>query len=359
MHPVYQFQSERRRSRPAAQQPAFTLVELMVVVGIIGLLIAILVPGIGAVQSRAKATATKALFSSLDTGITQYQAEEGLGGVIPPSASDNPSQGMDFSKIDFSLQNPGGLAPWNGFTDEIAPICGANLLVYALAGLDLSGTAGFKDVPDSTESSTSPNVGRWWDDVGESYALDDTTFEPVKPRFNVFVSQSALDQVNTIKKLADIGSIVEPVDGFEFDLELTEQPFFTDAWDRPVLYYRARSSARSMISDPSAVNPTVGFYDQRDNQVFTGSDVGSFVVGVGLDFGAGTEHKIKTVNGGGLPPTIAPDNDIEIGTFASFIHDENVTSKDVPVNRETYLLISAGQDALYGTADDITNWSRD
>ena len=45
-------------------------------------------------------------------------------------------------------------------------------------------------------------------------------------------------------------------------------------------------------------------------------------------------------------------------TFADFILDGKVAARPTPVNKDGYLLISAGADGVYGSEDDITNWTR-
>jgi hypothetical protein len=114
-----------------------------------------------------------------------------------------------------------------------------------------------------------------------------------------------------------------------------------------------------MVTEPDVIP---GVFDQRDNAYYTGSDVGGMNV-AGIDMGAGKDHRIDT--------SIFPDPDPSVDdladpgynggdpTFEQFIWDSSVPQKNVPVNRETFLLISAGADALYGTTDDVVNWASD
>jgi hypothetical protein len=45
-------------------------------------------------------------------------------------------------------------------------------------------------------------------------------------------------------------------------------------------------------------------------------------------------------------------------SFARFILDASVKARPTPVQKDTYLLISAGPDAIYGSDDDVINWTR-
>ena len=115
----------------------FTLVELLVVVAIIALLIAALLPAFGKVREQAKKTQTVAMFSELNQGIQSFQAEQALGGSIPPSSGDNSEGGQ---KLRWEIANP------KLETAETIKIAGAHLLVHALVGADGLGAPGFRDL---------------------------------------------------------------------------------------------------------------------------------------------------------------------------------------------------------------------
>jgi hypothetical protein len=107
-----------------------------------------------------------------------------------------------------------------------------------------------------------------------------------------------------------------------------------------------------------------GIYRQEDNGLITGSRNGKGTW-KGLDFGAGKEttdyHVIANAES---PDATVPVKDILENpewenTFAKFILDRKSKARPTPVQKDSYLLISAGPDSRYGTADDITNWTRE
>ncbi|MBU0717965.1 MAG: hypothetical protein KJ749_06935, partial [Planctomycetes bacterium] len=133
------------------------------------------------------------------------------------------------------------------------------------------------------------------------------------------------------------------------------QPLFVDPWDHPILYYKASPASRRMI----ASEDQPGIYRQEDNAIITGCKNGIDEY-AGIDFGAGETdgvyHRIALAD--------APDPTDDLtqpkfdNSFARFIWDQGVKARNTPVRKDAYLLISAGPDGIYGSDDDIVNWTR-
>ncbi len=96
----------------------------------------------------------------------------------------------------------------------------------------------------------------------------------------------------------------------------------------PILYYRANPSGTTHdVTNPD--NPQ-NIYNYRDNQA---------LIALGVPGNPGATH-----------PLIDPRR------FYLSTQDRKVSSKPTPYRPDSFILISAGPDGLYGTADDITNF---
>ena len=108
---------------------------------------------------------------------------------------------------------------------------------------------------------------------------------------------------------------------------------------------------------PTTATP-VGIYDYNDNQFVTGLSGGVTAV-TGMNFGTGL-HPLSNVVGS-LTGT-STQADIEAAafdrSFERYIWDDTVSGRLTPVKPDTFILISAGPDRLYGTGDDVTNFNR-
>jgi hypothetical protein len=106
----------------------------------------------------------------------------------------------------------------------------------------------------------------------------------------------------------------------------------------PILYYKANVSAK--IFDPA--DPANSIYNIQDNQPLV-------ALGHVVD---GTPHHIDP----GYTDPITMQNGVQI--FYDKITNPQIRPLRRPYNQDSYILISAGYDGLYGTADDVFNFMK-
>jgi hypothetical protein len=243
-------------------------------------------------------------------------------------------------------------------------ISGAHLLVHALLGADGLGTPGFRDV-------SKPADGRWHNDThrGDTsgkeglYAIDPATAKEKFPRYpqsgGGYVDDKMRESARSLQDMENKGSVVN-LDQADSRIAKNER-LFLDPWDHPILYYRASPSGLRMIGEKGKP----GVFWQEDNGVLTGTD-GGLINHDGLDFGQGRlNNRFHSIS---LAQQVEPTeqdfvNKIQTeetykDSFVRFILDTSVKARPTPVNKDSYLLISAGPDARYGTEDDVTNWTK-
>jgi len=286
----------------------FTLVELLVVIGIIALLIGILIPVVANVRKSSYIANTKNLMQKISAACTSYQLVfHSAPGVLPNKA-------YDYSAND---QTPGYYfqdAAYATFTQSEDVVC-------ALSG-------------GLTKNLTDP--ASKLDYKSDYLGQGPTNFNPLNPgKSQAFIAADPSDLSPRDQPLSD------PTNGlnqtFVKDTKVSE---FMDKFPdgRPIIYLRANPGAvnGSMTTAPQIISPAYSasyHYNYRALAPYVNSaDPGELL---------------------NQPPPI-PNPAVEPipPTVKFFMSDQsNTTAKYAG----TYILISAGPDRKFGTADDIVS----
>ncbi len=345
--------SGQQRTRTKRQPRGFTLVELLVVIAIIGILVSLLIPAVAAVRRTTKATACKATLSALETGLEVYKADAKLGGLYPPSASD-------------WWKEAARTFVYSPYAEVDAhTISGAGLLVWALSGADLLGTPGFQ--PFGTMTTWGESTGRNYDagnpTASGAYALN-PDYQPVHPRSGPYVDGSKV-QVTRNQSPAGWPKFAIPEE--EKALQALTQiaprvrpyPMYLDAFGYPVLYWRADPAGREMADDGRRKNfDRRAIYWWEDNEHLLNGEMDDTQVLVLNKSGEPhlLDWTVAGTQGGDVYWNHLPSEDLTEPLFPRYIRNNAVRARFEPSRPDSYLLVTAGADGRYGTADDITNF---
>lgn len=286
------------------KKTAFTLIELLIVLGILTLLVGLLVPAVSAVRTIAKETKQKAQFATIELALAAFKNDHG---DYPPSS-------------------------WAAAPNNDPSYCGAQKLTEALLGWDLLGFH-----PDSA-----------WRSNGLDSLGGDATYDPAKTRD---LNGDGIPDTMTERKgpylelaTASAFKVRDLFTGTAGPLE-PETYVLCDAFTykkvrlpngkivkagAPILYYRANTS-QQMIR---------GRYNAQDNEVL-------IMTKQTADGNAGGAFQTHPLN----------DNTNNYQYFyEEYIRDPKIEARVWPYRPDSYILISAGADGLYGTSDDIRNF---
>jgi prepilin-type N-terminal cleavage/methylation domain-containing protein len=276
----------------------FTLAELLTAITIIAILLGILLPALNMARNFARVAKQGSVINSLDIGINMYKNDTG---VYPPSRGYNPG------------------APATPDYDY----CGAQTLAEAMLGMDLLGFNSQSVFDKSTTLYDSPDAAN----LGNRKLYVDRTNLGVFDTNDIYGSTSAI--INSYM-------ICDSFDGTgkTKNINLSGGGSKKLKIGTPILYFRANTS--SLDINPATTKKD-RIYDYGDNEYLIG---------------------LKTVKDG------KPHSDFteKTGTtnFLTYIDDPmaSTSSRKRPVKPDSFLLISAGPDGLYGNKDDICNFEQ-
>jgi hypothetical protein len=307
------------------------VIEILVVVSIIALLVGLLLPAVHTVQKMAKDTKQKAQFTSIELGLAAFKSDYS---DYPPSSWWKPAI-------------PGGRQDY----------CGAQKLAEALLGWDLLGFH-----PDSA-----------WRADGLDRNSGPTTYDPLKVNAaNVTLDKRKdryveLEHANAFP-LGESGAgardgLFPDTSNGSGNAPLAQRTFvlcdvFTVSGRKvlmngsslalpgvtaqmvspgtPILYYKANTASK--VHADATVDPQYRIYDIRDNYPLV--SLGAMADAM-KPIAARKHHPLE-------------DNNY----FYEYIRDPRVQARPWPYRPDSYLLISAGADGLYGTNDDIRNFGQ-
>jgi hypothetical protein len=281
------------------------MVELLTVVGIIAMLVALLVPSLRMVRRIAKETKQKAQFATIDMAITAFKGD---WGDYPPS-----------SDRDFRM-NVG---------------CGALSLAEALLGQDLLGfhrdsgfcfdgfnSGGIDLYPDLSSlpppvrnANLAQRIGPYLEvATANAFMFND-----------LFGGNTGLLSPNCLNLffLCDVFGVKKIVDFASGEVFMA---------GTPILYYKANTTSKSFVADGQ---PQDEIYNIYHNQ-------GLIDIGVLPELNPSKQHQLH----------VNPDYFYS----ANYKIKNPKVSLPWPYRPDSYILISAGADGLYGTSDDICNF---
>ncbi|MEP0844037.1 MAG: prepilin-type N-terminal cleavage/methylation domain-containing protein [Phycisphaerae bacterium] len=328
------------------RRSGFTLVELLTVIGIIALLIGILVPSLARARDVAKATKTNAELSAIEKALEIFE-NDFKGYPASDSTRDDPIvSGMPNAVNGNNIRLQG--AHWLA-----RALCGPDTLGLDTGGLLLRDRT--QVTTDSSNKLAAANGGASGVDFSAVYNSDR--------------KGSYLD---------DNRVLVKDTDTSKFSNVATQAPrspnsrggtgrfVIVDAFNWPILYYRANPKATAPFWTPRNTNHQRGVYNLSDNEQITGSSEGNIepwdFASTGFKHGLGHFGPAQTQYATN-PDAVEtpPPADYKGKNFADYLHEHrahDAGSVIKPVKPETFVLISPGKDGLYGTNDDVNNFNR-
>lgn len=299
------------------KRSAFTIVELLTVMAVIAILISLFVPALNLVKDAAKEIQQRAQLHGIEVAVDMFAANSGFG-TYPPS-NDNSMPPLD--PLD---------------TTEYG---GAQKLAEALVGWDLLGYH-----PKSVFISTG-------EDAARNLVYDAANPNPIIARQNVeervglFVELENANAYMLGDIYADVGGF-DPLNYVLCDVYAKKRTLAVNQTNKktgmPILYYRARTEN---FDQDFATNNSPGGSDGIDDDIYYYRDNKNLLL-----LGAPDDGTLIHPIGDGV------GEDWE--DFENMILNDEITMIKRPYRAGSYILISAGKDGRYGTADDITNFMK-
>lgn len=371
----------RRGSRLVSVR-GFTLMELMITVGIIAVLVSILIPVIGKARQAAQTASTRSLLNNLEASILEYKTTFGAyPGPLPDTAPTTLTVGLPFTGGSIGyLQMVGGGVVTAGWPQGYKTLPIGAGAVPAATNVTVNGVT-----PTTYEAITGTNnlvlglVGGMRNE-GNSNPKYDPSYIGRGP-FNFGSARTNGSFYDGTKDLSWRDTTSGKTGKFQFEGGAVSNdcdiPSFVDRYSMPmpILYLRAQPGIPAKKVTATDTNPTVVEYNNAAGQApgrpynlahilpYTSSQIGypAQVQPGSKNYllpGGGTGmHGLYFISKDGTPNWTTPAGDASLRypyEANQYLTDPNNPGQ--PRKKDEFILISAGPDRIFGTADDITNF---
>ncbi|AQT68525.1 type II secretion system protein G [Anaerohalosphaera lusitana] len=286
----------------------FTLVEMLVTIGIIAVVIGMLVPALSMVRDTANRVKQKAQFSTLEVGLEAFKNDFG---DYPPDVL----VGGDVSG-----------------TYEYTSYTGAQRLAEAIIGQD-----GFGVNTGSSFNGDMSFYGMYTDPVTDEQ-------RPIGTRQGPYVEIENANATRLSAIYPDTALTSTSLNPATFVLSdeygLVKSRISGEQTGMPVLYYKANTSKFGH----SELGTTDYLYYNTDKNVY--NPICNRVI-----YGLGSAPSVQGANMLNGPGTFWD-------YFLKKIENPNFSTNSRPYRAQSFILHSAGADGRYGTSDDIYNFDK-
>jgi prepilin-type N-terminal cleavage/methylation domain-containing protein len=304
-----------------SKKTGFTIIELLTVMSIIVILISLLLPSLAMVRRFAKEVKQRAQFRSIGAALEMFHKDR-LD--YPPSAG--PTDPIN--------------TPW---LDENSNFyCGAMMLCEAMVGQDLLGFHPESHFNSNSQLPANPHWtnGLYPDTMDYTDPLD---LENMDVRRGPYLDAETSEAYKLEDLYPNIGS-------FTITANDSSDRVLCDMYSRvthratgkkvgmPILYYKPNPSGIRHDPNDYTAQPELNIYNYLDNDP---------LVDLGIPTNQALVHPLHQGPVGGQGQK-----------FYEMTHNKEIDTMDRPYNPESYILISAGYDGLYGTEDDIFNFEK-
>jgi prepilin-type N-terminal cleavage/methylation domain-containing protein len=310
-----------KRVRPIR---GFTLLEILTAMAIIAIMIGLLIPAIGAVQKMAQTVKQKSQFNAIEIALEAFRTD---WGDYPPSS--------------YTLN--GNSSPTNGDTDGY---CGAQKLAEAIVGMDGFGfhpksqwrSDGLQDTNGDGTGEVPLYFGRTIAPTLESQpqTVRDDNLKARKGPYLELEKANAVKLSSLYRTGHDIYDVLNANAFVLCDMfGLVKNLGTGKKTGMPILYYRADTN--NVLYKPSSLGSFPWLPSTSQDAIYNVNENFPFLLY--------------------YPPwgNITQPMSIDRNVFYDRIRNPNFTSPQRPYRAQSFILLSAGADGLYGTPDDVYN----